>query len=128
MKFGSRIIFGALTVLLSCRTASAVTTYTPPVLSSQGDVLSCVAENLSAQPVQVVSELNNGLGTIVDTDTFTVTNVDINADTDVDADGTADRGADDGEYRRLQRRWSGHGQRTDSGGQHCLGYRVSIRL
>ena len=50
MKFGSRIVFGALTVLLSFRTASAVTTYTPPVRRSQGDVLSCVVENPALNP------------------------------------------------------------------------------
>jgi hypothetical protein len=45
---------------------------TPPVRSSQGNNLDCVVQNLSATPVQVISELNNGLGTIVDSVTFTV--------------------------------------------------------
>jgi len=45
---------------------------TPPIRSSQGNNLGCVVENLSATPVQVISEINNGLGTIKDSQTLTV--------------------------------------------------------
>lgn len=45
---------------------------TPPVRSSQGNNLDCVAQNLSAQPVQVISALNDGLGHVVDSVTFTI--------------------------------------------------------
>jgi hypothetical protein len=45
---------------------------TPPVRSSQGNNLGCVVQNLSGSPVQVINEINNGLGTIVDSQTFTV--------------------------------------------------------
>jgi hypothetical protein len=49
-----------------------VTTFSPPVRSSEGDNLLCKVLNLSDAPVQVASELNNGLGTVVDSQTFAI--------------------------------------------------------
>jgi hypothetical protein len=50
----------------------SVTTFSPPVRSSEGDNLGCKLLNLSDEPVQVVSELENGLGTVIDSRTFAV--------------------------------------------------------
>ena len=46
--------------------------YSPPVRNDNGSNLGCVAQNLSDGPVQVISELDNGLGTIVDDQTLTI--------------------------------------------------------
>ena len=52
--------------------AYGVTTVTPPVRSSEGDNLGCYVQNVGAEAVEVVSGINNGLGTIVDSQTLTV--------------------------------------------------------
>ncbi len=52
--------------------AAALTTYSPPLRSSDGDVLSCIVQNLSNDPVEVQADLENGLGTIVDSDTLVI--------------------------------------------------------
>lgn len=46
--------------------------YSPPVRNDNGSNLGCVAQNLGDGPVQVISELDNGLGTIVDEQTLTI--------------------------------------------------------
>lgn len=59
-------------VLFAAGAAAAVTTYSPPVRSDAGGNLGCRLLNLSAAAVEVTSELDNGLGTVVDTQTFSI--------------------------------------------------------
>ncbi|MFN8643858.1 MAG: hypothetical protein U0802_20185 [Candidatus Binatia bacterium] len=54
------------------RPLANVTTTSPPVRSSEGDVLSCVVQNLSDAPVTVSAAINNGLNTIVDSGSLEV--------------------------------------------------------
>jgi hypothetical protein len=49
-----------------------ITTYSPPVRSSEGDNLGCPLLNLGDAPVQVTSRLHDGLGGVVDTQDFAV--------------------------------------------------------
>jgi len=66
-------VAGLLILLGSIGTsAAAVTTYSPPLRSSEGDVLSCVVQNLSNDPVEVQADLENGLGTVVASGTRTI--------------------------------------------------------
>ncbi len=66
-------VAGLLILLGSIATpAAAVTTYSPPLRSSDGDVLSCIVQNLSHDPVEVQADLENGLGTIVDSGTLVI--------------------------------------------------------
>lgn len=52
--------------------AGAVTTYSPPVRSSQGDNLGCRLLNLGGTDLEVASELQDGLGNVVDAQTFSI--------------------------------------------------------
>ena len=52
--------------------ARAATTFSPPIRNSDGQNLLCVAENLSGSDVSVTAELEDGLGTVVDSGTVTV--------------------------------------------------------
>lgn len=61
-----------LITLLAAGPAAAVTTFSPPVRSDEGDNLGCRLLNLSAAEVEVISELEDGNGTIVDTQTFAI--------------------------------------------------------
>ena len=45
---------------------------TPPIRSSDGNNLGCVVQNLSSAPVQVISEINDGMGNIVDSQTLAI--------------------------------------------------------
>lgn len=45
---------------------------TPPVRSSDGNNLGCIVQNLSAAPVQVINDLQDGLGNVVTSQTLTV--------------------------------------------------------
>jgi hypothetical protein len=45
---------------------------TPPIRSSQGNNLNCSVQNLSSAAVQVISQINDGLGNIVDNETLTI--------------------------------------------------------
>ncbi len=66
-------VAGLLILLGSLATpAAAVTTYSPPLRSSDGDVLSCIVQNLSNDPVEVQADLENGLGTIIDSGTLVI--------------------------------------------------------
>lgn len=58
--------------LLLTTTASGVTTFSPPIRSSQGDNFDCFAENLSANPVQVTAVIQNGLGAVVDSESLSI--------------------------------------------------------
>ena len=55
-------------------TGAAVVTFlaTVPLRSSDGNNFGCQIQNLSDVAVQVISEIENGLGTVVDTSTITV--------------------------------------------------------
>lgn len=61
-----------LAVLCLIPAAEATVTYSPPVRSDMGDNLGCRLQNLSGADVTVTSELENGLGTVVDTQSFAV--------------------------------------------------------
>jgi hypothetical protein len=47
-------------------------TFSPPVRSSQGDVLSCIAQNLSDEAVQIEAEIRNSQGAVVTSDMINV--------------------------------------------------------
>ncbi|MDX2169699.1 MAG: hypothetical protein SF182_21700 [Deltaproteobacteria bacterium] len=65
-----------LTVLLLSAAAPtivhAVVAITPPLRSSQGNNLNCVAQNLGAAAVTVAAEMDNGLGTVVDSGSLSI--------------------------------------------------------
>jgi hypothetical protein len=64
-----------LAILILCAAASAahaVTTVTPPIRSSEGNNFGCVAQNLSAAAVTVSAEMDNGLGTVVDSGSLSI--------------------------------------------------------
>jgi hypothetical protein len=52
--------------------APPVTTYTPPIRSSDGNNFGCTAQNLSGLPVQVQADVNDGLGHVVTSGTLTI--------------------------------------------------------
>ena len=60
------------TILCLAASAGATTTYSPPVRSDMGDNLGCRLLNLSSAEVTVASELEDGLGTVVDTQSFAI--------------------------------------------------------
>ena len=49
-----------------------ITTFSPPVRSSEGDNLGCQLLNLGDAPIQVSSQLLDGLGGVVDTEAFAI--------------------------------------------------------
>ena len=67
-----RPILAVLILLAAASPAGAATTYSPPVRSSMGDNLGCKVLNLSGAAVEVASELENGLGDVVDAQTFSI--------------------------------------------------------
>ena len=60
------------TVLCAATSAGATTTYSPPVRSDMGDNLGCRLLNLSAAELSVQSDLEDGLGNVVDSETFAI--------------------------------------------------------
>lgn len=58
--------------LLATTPAAAVSTFSPPVRSDDGDLLGCRLLNLSAAEVEVVSELFDGNGGMADTQTSAI--------------------------------------------------------
>lgn len=69
MRFS--LVLAVLTAL-GAGGAAAEITYSPPVRSDMGDNLGCKLLNLGDAAVEVTSELENGLGTVVDSQTFVV--------------------------------------------------------
>lgn len=67
----TRLLYPASTIM-GGRPTTGARTYSPPVRSSDGDVLSCRVQNLSLDPVEVSAEINNGLGSVVDINTLTI--------------------------------------------------------
>jgi hypothetical protein len=67
-----RPILAVLILLATASAAGAATTYSPPVRSSMGDNLGCKLLNLSGAAVEVASELEDGLGNVVDAQTFAI--------------------------------------------------------
>jgi hypothetical protein len=72
MKRRQVAVWCALIMGASTGAAEAVLTVTPPVRSDEGDNLGCFVQNLSGGAVTVATAINNGLGTIVDSDSFAV--------------------------------------------------------
>jgi len=52
--------------------AEAATTYSPPVRSSDGDVLGCIVQNLRGEDVAVSAELNSGFDSVVESATLEI--------------------------------------------------------
>jgi hypothetical protein len=66
-------LFAALILTAMAPTiARAVVAVTPPVRSSEGNNFNCVAQNLSDVAVTVTAEMNNGLGSVLDTGTLSI--------------------------------------------------------
>jgi hypothetical protein len=59
-------------VLCTAASAGATTTYSPPVRSDMGDNLGCELLNLGSSDISVQSDLEDGLGTVVDSQTFSI--------------------------------------------------------
>lgn len=66
------VLWTAAIIVAGDLSAHAVVTVSPPVRNDNGSNLGCVAQNLSGQPVEVESTLENGLNTVVDTQTQTI--------------------------------------------------------
>jgi hypothetical protein len=63
----------AATLALALASAAhAVTSYSPPIRSSDGNNMNCTAQNLSSSAVMVRAEMDNGLGTVVDSGTLSI--------------------------------------------------------
>ncbi|MGH7785836.1 MAG: hypothetical protein ACRERC_03160 [Candidatus Binatia bacterium] len=58
--------------LCAASAAGAISTYSAPIRSSEGDNLGCQVQNLSAAAVEVSTTIENGLGTTIDPKTFAV--------------------------------------------------------
>ncbi|HSP97801.1 MAG TPA: hypothetical protein VL049_11220 [Candidatus Dormibacteraeota bacterium] len=65
-------LLAILTLCAAAPAAHAVTTITPPIRSSEGNNFGCVAQNLSATAVMVTAEMDNGLGTVVDSGSLSI--------------------------------------------------------
>jgi hypothetical protein len=59
----------ALTV---ASTAQGVESDSPPIRSSDGNNMNCVAQNLGASAVMVTAQMDNGLGSVVDSGTLSI--------------------------------------------------------
>lgn len=70
MRMHHSIVLAA--VLSAATGAGATTTYSPPVRSDMGDNLGCRLLNLSAAELSVQSDLEDGLGNVVDSQTFAI--------------------------------------------------------
>jgi hypothetical protein len=66
-----RLLVG-FAVLCLATAARATVTYSPPVRSDMGDNLGCRLLNLSGAEVTVTSDLENGLGSVVDSKSFAI--------------------------------------------------------
>ncbi len=67
----NRLLFPSSDTSLG-RPADDMRTVSPPVRSSDGEVLACWVQNLGDEAVEVDVEINNGLGTIVDSGTQSI--------------------------------------------------------
>ncbi len=72
MRVSARLLSIAALALVGARVAQAITTYTPPIRSSQGNNFGCYAQNLSAAAVQVSAQMNDGLGNVVDSGSLSI--------------------------------------------------------
>jgi hypothetical protein len=72
MSSVTRLVLAICIGVLCAGAARATTTFSPPVRSSDGDVLSCVAQNLSANPVNIEATLHDGLGGVVESASLNV--------------------------------------------------------
>jgi hypothetical protein len=72
MRIRLVIAVAFVSALSTAVAAQAVTISSPPVRSDAGDNLGCKLLNLSVAAVEVVSELEDGLGTVVDAQTFAI--------------------------------------------------------
>jgi hypothetical protein len=66
---GRLLVVLVLTVASSAR---AVDSYTPPLRGSEGNNFDCTAQNLSASAVTVAAEVNDGLGTAVNSGSLSI--------------------------------------------------------
>jgi hypothetical protein len=72
MHMALRLLAVLMLIAAAPTIAHAVVAVTPPIRSSEGNNFNCVAQNLSSVAVTVTAEMDNGLGSVLDTGTLSI--------------------------------------------------------